>query len=70
METTNFELNLLTPAERARAERDARICADFKNLRPKARPWRIFHVLADKYEISAMQVYNIITNNNLYTPRG
>ena len=70
METTNFELNLLTPAERARAERDAMVCADFKNLRPKARPWRIFNALADKYDISAMQIYNIITSNGLYSSKG
>lgn len=70
METTNFELDLLTPAERTRAERDRRVCAEYSSMKDTARPWRIFGRLADKYNISAMQVFNIITSNGLYSPKG
>jgi len=70
METTNFELDLLTPAERARAERDRKMCAEYSSMKEMARPWRIFGRLADKYNISTMQVFNIITSNGLYSPKG
>lgn len=70
MENPSFELNLLTPAERAKEERNTQICEDYKQMKDKARPWRIFYALAEKYGMTATNIYNVVTNKGLYKSRG
>lgn len=70
MENPSFELNLLTPVQRAREERDAKICADYKEMKGKARPWRIFSALAERYGMTATNIYYVIAGKGLYTSKG
>lgn len=70
MENPSYELNLLTPIQRAKEERNARICEDYKQMKGKARPWRIFSALAEKYNMTATNIYFVVTDSGLYTSKG
>lgn len=67
---TSYELNLLTPTERAKEERNAQIAADYTVMKGKARPWRIFSALAEKYNMTATGIYLVIARKGLYTSKG
>lgn len=68
---TNYgELNLLTPNEAAKEERNRLICDDYTQMKDTVRPWRIFAALARKYEMTVTNIYYIVSSNGLYKPRG
>lgn len=68
---TNYgELNLLTPKESAKEERNRLICDDYSQMKDTARPWRIFAALARKYDMTITNVYYIISSKGLYKSRG
>ena len=54
---------LLTPAERARVERNESINADYVEImrqHPGIKPMRIYRVLSGKYSLSMTQIRSII----------
>ena len=69
METPNTCTEILTPAQEARAQRDRAICNDFAQMRATCavKPWRIINRLASDYQMSAMQIFNIVRGGGVYT---
>lgn len=70
MENQSYgELKLLTPAEEAMEARNAAICEDYKQMKEKARPWRIFASLARKYSMTPTNIYYVVSGAGLYKSR-
>ena len=69
----NFDLqNYMTPREVARANRNAAICNDYKELRkelPGLRPWRCVTQIARKYELSVTSVANVLRSAGVLKSR-
>ena len=66
------DIDLLTPKEHERMERDRRICDEFKKLMPEVermgnKQWRAVCAIANKFRLSNWYVRNILVRNNLYT---
>lgn len=65
-------MDLRTPTEKARQERDAKLCADYKELRennPTCSDNRIFCALAEQNGLTIMGIKGIIKRNGAYIPR-
>lgn len=65
-------MDLRTPTEKARQERDAKLCADYKELResnPTCSDNRIFGALAEDNGLTIMGIKGIIKRNGAYIPR-
>lgn len=61
-----------TPIEKARDERNKRICDSFlklSNEMPDCRPHRIFMLVAESFGMTVPGVKNIIIGNGLYRPK-
>lgn len=66
------EIDLMTPIERKRKERNESIVKEFKELAPKLtaqgyKPYRLLEALARKYEISAPGVRYVLVEAGVYT---
>ena len=64
-----MEVDLRTPSEKVRAERNEAICRMFLTLRneqPGAAPNRIFCAIASKYGMTSMGVRRICERGGLY----
>lgn len=63
------ELDLRTPAEKRRDNRDAAICQEFIALvkqHPKAKPYRLFSVIGDRYGMSSYGVAKVLGRCGYY----
>lgn len=66
-----FKVELRTPAEIRRDERDAALCNEYNVLlrqQPTAKPYRLFAVLADKYTLSKYGIAKILKRHGVYQP--
>lgn len=66
------EIDLLTPIERKRKERNESIIAEFKELMPELRakgykPYRVFQALAKKYGMTTPGVRFVLVDAGVYT---
>ena len=66
------EIDLLTPIERKRKERNESIIAEFKELMPEFRakgykPYRVFQALAKKYGMTTPGVRFVLVGAGVYT---
>ena len=66
------DIDLLTPKEHERMERDTCICDEFKKLMPEVerignKQWRAVCAIANEFRLSNWYVRNILVKNNLYT---
>ena len=62
----------MTPVEKARKEKHAKICAmflDLSNKNPDVFPHRIFDAIARSFGMTTPGVKNIIIKNGLYKTR-
>lgn len=65
------EVDLMTPLERKRKERNETIIREFKELAPRfqaqgVKPFRIFRALAEKHEITPEGVRFILRKAGVY----
>lgn len=66
------EIDLLTPMERKRKERNENMIRDFKEMAPQltkqgCKPHRIMHALAEKYGMTIPGVRFVLMREGLYT---
>ncbi len=64
-------IDLRTPAEVKRAERDRALCEEYNALvrqQPTAKPYRLFGALAKRYSLSGYGVAKILQKRGAYTP--
>ncbi|MGM9759301.1 MAG: hypothetical protein ACI30I_04190 [Parabacteroides sp.] len=61
-----------TQTEKARDDRNRRLCSDYQDMTGKEEcaPHRIFVALAKKYNITIPCVRNIVIREGLYKPKG
>lgn len=71
MEGQSFELEILTPAEKARQARNNKICEEYKKLKAStnARPWRIFSALSERFGMTPTGIYFVVRDGGLYASR-
>lgn len=65
-------LDLRTPIEKARDERNKNICEYFlkcSNEMPDCAPHRIFRLVAEKFCMTVPGIKNIVVANGLYQPQ-
>ena len=67
-----MDVDLRTPKERERDNRNESVCQLYLQLRneqPQAAPYRIFSAIADRHNMSQMGVMRIVERAGLYQPK-